>query len=136
MKHEQAEVVAGMSPAVVDESKRGGYVDEKVGAGMRQPEVQAEEGQGRAEEEQHAEALSGKLAALNTNDPPVSTDNQPLQQHNDVPRESIDSVRSRGSIQETAQGAPVGQGKVFFDHPPTEEEKQQAMDLIEKKGLA
>lgn len=80
-------------------------------------------------EDDHAEALSGKLAALNTNEQPQSPTN------NAPPRESIDSVRSNGSVMETAPGAPLGQGKVVFDHPPTEEEKVQARELMVKKGL-
>jgi len=45
-------------------------------------------------------------------------------------RTSIDSVEAL----KTAPGPPSG--PAVFDHPPTDEEKQQAQELLQKHGIS
>jgi hypothetical protein len=54
-----------------------------------------------------------------------------LKEESHTRRQSIDSVRSVEAP--TAPGPPAG--PVAFDHPPTEEEKQQAKELMEKYAI-
>ena len=129
MQHVQAETRPGMSPAVVDESQRSSYMAGAVGgatvaggAAIGSTAISDKPTTSRADDAQ----LNEKMENLRTSS---------IKQEAQTPRRSVDSVRSVQSVEvETAPGPPAGQ--VAFDHPPSEEEKLKARQLMEQEAAA